>query len=241
MRTTSSNGELSAEQKAFVRQVVKDPVLFAKSILGVQVWKGQVEILGSIKSRRRTAVKACHSAGKTFALAIAALWWLARHPEGIVLTTSPTQRQVRTQLWAEIHRLVKQARLPYPRLNTTEFKFRGDDNFALGLSTNQAEHFQGYHGKSVLIIADEAPGIEGGIWDAIAGIMAGGEVHIVMAGNPTISSGAFFDAFTCDRALWNCISIDALHSPNLNGINLDELLQQVPRRAGHWTKILSPT
>jgi hypothetical protein len=35
MKKTSSNGELSAEQKAFVRQVVKDPVLFAKSILGV--------------------------------------------------------------------------------------------------------------------------------------------------------------------------------------------------------------
>jgi hypothetical protein len=99
--TTSSNGELSGDQKAFVRQVVKDTVLFAKSILGVQVWKGQVEILRSIKSRRRTAVKACHSAGKTFALAIAALWWLARHPEGIVLTTSPTFRQVRTQLSAE--------------------------------------------------------------------------------------------------------------------------------------------
>jgi phage terminase large subunit len=225
MKTTSSNGELSAEQKAFVRQVMKDPVLFAKSILGVQVWKGQVEILRSIKSRRRTAVKACHSAGKTFALAIAALWWLARHPEGIVLTTSPTFRQVRTQLWAEIHRLVERSRIPYPELKTTELKFRGDENFALGLSTNQAENFQGYHGKSVLIIADEAPGIEVGLWDAIAGTMAGGKVHIVMAGNPTTASGAFFDAFTRDRALWNCISIDALHSPNLNGITLEELLQ----------------
>jgi phage terminase large subunit len=66
----------------------------------------------------------------------------------------------------------------------------------LGLSTNQAENFQGYHGKSVLIIADEAPGIEVGLWDAIAGTMAGGKVHIVMAGNPTTASGAFFDAFT---------------------------------------------
>src|ERR1039458_2904467 len=109
----NSNGELSAEQKAFLRRVVRDPVLFAQHILGVQVWERQVEILESIKTRRRTAVKACHSAGKTFALAVAALWWLARHPEGIVLTTSPTFRQVRTQIWAEIHRLVERAKVPY--------------------------------------------------------------------------------------------------------------------------------
>ena len=54
-------------------------------------------------------MKACHGVGKTFTLAMAALWWLARYPEGIVLTTSPTQRQVRTQLWSEIHRAVERA------------------------------------------------------------------------------------------------------------------------------------
>ena len=89
-------------------------------------------------------MKACHGVGKTFTLAVAALWWLARYPEGIVLTTSPTQRQVRTQLWSEIHRLVERAKVPYPNLKTTELKFRDENNFAIGFSTNQAENFQGY-------------------------------------------------------------------------------------------------
>jgi hypothetical protein len=238
---TKSNGELSAEQKALVRRWVRDPVRFAERILGVELWERQVEILESIRTRRRTAVKACHSAGKTFVLAVAALWWLARHREGIVLTTSPTQRQVRTQLWAEIHRLVDRAKVPYPKLKTTELKFRGNDNFALGLSTNQAENFQGYHGQSVLIIADEAPGIEAGLWDAIAGTMAGGKVHLVMAGNPTTASGAFFDAFTQDRALWNCISIDALDSRNLRGISLEELLELDPAPGGPLDQNPIPT
>jgi hypothetical protein len=138
-----------------------------------------------------------------------------------VLTTSPTQRQVRTQLWSEIHRLVERAKVAYPKLKTTELKFRDDNNFAIGFSTNQAENFQGYHGKYVLIIADEAPGIDSGIWDAVAGTMAGGKVHIVMAGNPTTPSGAFFDAFTNERRLWNCITIGAFDSPNLKGLELD--------------------
>ncbi len=87
------------------------------------------------------------------------LWWLARYRDGVVLTTSPTLRQVRTQLWKELHRLAESARTPYPKLKTTELPFRNDHNFAIGFSTNQAENFQDYHGRHVLIIADEAPGI----------------------------------------------------------------------------------
>src|SRR6202050_377561 len=222
---TSNSAERSPRQKFFVRNVISDPVLFAAHVLGVDLWEREAEILRSIKTHRRTAVKACHGVGKTFTIAVAALWWLARYPEGIVLTTSPTQRQVRTQLWSEIHRLVDRAKAPYPKLKTTELKFRDDNNFALGFSTNQTENFQGYHGKYVLIIADEAPGIDSGIWDAVAGTMAGGVVHIVMAGNPTVPSGAFYDAFTRERGLWSCHTISVFDSPNLKGTTLEQLLE----------------
>jgi phage terminase large subunit len=232
MMKKNNQEELSAEQKSFVKKVVVDPAMFATHVLGVDLWQREAEILRSIKTQRRTAVKACHGVGKTFTLAAAALWWLARYREGIVLTTSPTQRQVRTQLWSEIHRSVERAKVPYPKLKTTELKFRGDNNFALGFSTNQTENFQGYHGKYVLIIADEAPGIESGIWDAVAGTMAGGVVHIVMAGNPTVPSGAFFDAFVRERSLWNCFTISAFDSPNLKGLKLEQLLEMDPAEGG---------
>jgi hypothetical protein len=229
---TKNRHELSAKQKEFVRNVVSDPVLFAIHILGISLWEREAEILQSIRTNRRTAVKACHGVGKTCTLAVAALWWLARYPEGIVLTTSPTQRQVRTQLWSELHRAVERARVPYPPLKTTELKFRDDNNFAIGFSTNQTENFQGYHGKYVLIIADEAPGITSGIWDAVAGTMAGGTVHIVMAGNPTVPSGAFFDAFSKERGLWSCFTIDPFDSPNLKGLGLEQLLRLDPSEGG---------
>ena len=227
-----NNGELSAQQKSFVRKTLNDPVLFANHILGASLWEREVEILQSIRTQRRTAVKACHGVGKTFTLAVSALWWLARYPEGVVLTTSSTQRQVSTQLWLEIHRLADHARVPFPKLKSSELTFRGDRNFALGFSTNQAINFQGYPAPQMLIIADEAPGIEPGIFDAIAGTMAGGRVHTVMAGNPTIPSGPFFDAFTRERGLWKCLSIDAFDSPNLTGLNLEQLLAMDPADGG---------
>jgi phage terminase large subunit len=224
--------ELSSQQKTLARRVVSDPVLFATAVLGAQLWELQIEILRSIQNCRRTAIGSCHGVGKTYALAVAALWWLARYPDGIVLTTSSTFRQVKTQLWSEIHRLIAQAKVQYPELKSTELRLRDESNFALGFSTDRAANFQGYHGRHVLIIADEAPGIESGVWDAIAGTMAGGKVHIVMAGNPTLPSGAFYDAFTRERELWNCITIDAFDSPNLKDIGLDELLQMDPAEGG---------
>jgi hypothetical protein len=217
--------ELSPALKTVGRKVISNVVLFATSVLGVELWERQIEILHSIQNCRRTAIKSCHGAGKTYALAISAIWWLTRYADGMVLTTSSTFRQVKSQLWAEIHRVIGQATVHYPELKNTELKLRDDSNFALGFSTDRAANFQGYHGRYVLIVADEAPGIEAGVWEAIAGIMAGGKVHIVMAGNPTLPSGPFYEAFTRERELWNCISIDAFDTPNLQGIGLNELLQ----------------
>jgi phage terminase large subunit len=220
------------KQKKLAQKVFQDPLLFATNVLGANLWGREVEILRSIQHHRRTAIKACHGVGKTFTLAHAVLWWLARYDDGIVLTTAPTKRQVETQLWSEIHRVAARFERSFPEINLTQLKFRGEHNFALGLSTNRADNFQGHHGKNLLIIADEAPGLESGIWDAIAGTMAGGKVHVVMAGNPILPAGAFFDAFGRGRELWNCISVDAFDSPNLAGISLEQLLEMDPSEGG---------
>src|ERR1700733_11981946 len=210
-----NNNLLTDEQKALARRTFLKPALFAKHVIGTNLWEKEIEILESIRKNRRTAIKACHGVGKTFSLAVGALWWLTRYKEGIVLTTSSTERQVKTQVWSEIRRAATHAKLPYPKLKSAELTLRDRNNYAIGFSTNQAENFQGYHGKNVLIIVDEAPGIDPELFEAMSGIMATGNVHIVIAGNPTVPLGQFFDAFNRKRALWNCITIDAFDTPNL--------------------------
>src|ERR1700674_2382344 len=231
-KKSSKKNQMTRDHGEDGQNLIKDPVLFATRILGANLWEREVEILRSIKQRRHTAIKACHGVGKTFTLAHAALWWLARYDDGIVLTTAPTLRQVQTQLWSELHRVGARSKLGFPEINVTKLKLRGEDNVALGLASNRTETFQGCHGRHLLIIADEAPGLESGIWDAIAGTMAGGKVHVVMAGNPILPAGAFFDAFGRGRDLWNCISVDAFDSPNLAGISLEQLLQMDPSEGG---------
>jgi phage terminase large subunit len=209
------------EKKSQVRQLIEDPTAFAEVMLGHDLWSKQREILKSVAAHPRTAVKACHASGKTFSTAAAVLWWLTSRQNAIAVTTAPTWTQVERVLWGEIRSAVRGARVAYPKPSATSL-YLGPNRFAIGLATNEGVRFQGFHG-SVLVVLDEAPGILPEIWEAIEGIRAGGDVRVLAVGNPTISSGPFYDAFTSNREGWNLITISAFDTPNLQGITIDTL------------------
>ncbi len=215
----------SSEQKSLIdglRQTLQDPVLFAERILRHKVWSMQGKILRSVAAHKRTVVKACHASGKTFSAAELVVWWMSHRKNAMVITTAPTFAQVEKVLWPEIRSVVQDSRLDYPVTPTTTAWKLDANHYAVGLSTNEGSRFQGFHGNDVLIIIDEAPGVRPQIFEAIEGIRAGGDVRILMLGNPTIASGPFYDAFTSNRENWNCLSISA----NLEGLTLESLLQR---------------
>jgi len=173
------------------------------------------------RPRARVAVKACHASAKTFTAAEIVLWWVAA-VRGIAITTAPTWPQVEKLLWGEIHKAHGGSRVPLGgRLNAVEWRL-APDAYAMGLSTDQGVRFQGFHG-TVLLVLDEAPGVRPDIFEAIEGIRAGGDVRMLLLGNPTIASGPFYDAFGRDRSAWQTFTIDAFGTPNLAGTSLDEL------------------
>ena len=205
------------------RNVIKDPSLFVRLMLGHTIWAKQDEILQSVAQFSKTAVKACHASGKTFIAAAAVLWWITTQERAIAVTTAPTWTQVERVLWGEVHRLEAAARIDYPKPAATRLQL-GPDRYAIGLSTNEGVRFQGFHGN-VLVILDEAPGVLPEIYEAIEGIRAGGNVRVLALGNPVISSGPFYDAFTSGREGWNLITISAFDTPNLEGITIEQLLE----------------
>ena len=208
------------------------PELFAKNFLQTDLWWQQTEILNALLApAARVAVKACHSSAKTHTAAMAVLWFLARYKEVVIVTTAPTWGQVERVLWGEIHNLLIKSRYPFQEatVNQTKIQFPGDKpgelpkRLAYGLATSvtksdEGVKFQGIHAEHVLIILDEAPGVEGKIWEAIEGARAGGNVRILAIGNPTISSGPFYDAFTDNRSTWKTFTISAFNTPNLKGV-----------------------
>jgi hypothetical protein len=159
-----------------------DPVEFQKHQLCRTLWQKQKDILRSVYDNPLTAVKGCHASGKTFAAAGLPLSWLVRFKTGRVFDTAPTQRQVKS-FWKDVAvaRLGGPVRqlLPAPTSMGLEV---GPDRYAFGASSSAGVNIQGLHGSDVLIIADEAPGIETDIWDAIEGIRAGGNVRVLELG-----------------------------------------------------------
>jgi hypothetical protein len=201
--------------------IESSPAFFAREILGQDPWSMPERIMAAVaKPRARVAVKACHSSAKTHTAAGITLWWTVNG--GIVITTAPTWPQVKTLLWREIAAAYERSRFRLGgTLNTVEWQV-GPQQYAMGLSTNEGVRFQGFHGK-VLIILDEAPGVRPDIFEAIEGIRAGGDVRVLMLGNPTIASGPFYEAFTRDRRTWQTFTIDAFDTPNLDGVTIEEL------------------
>jgi phage terminase large subunit len=202
------------------------PTFFVREILGQDPWEMPRRIMAAIaRPRARVAVKACHSSAKTHTAAGLTLWWTANG--GIVITTAPTWPQVKTLLWREVAAAYERSRFRLGgKLNTVEWQV-GPQQYAMGLSTNEGVRFQGFHGK-VLIILDEAPGVRPDIFEAIEGIRAGGDVRVLMLGNPTIASGPFYEAFSRERHTWVNFTIDAFETPNLRGTSIAEL-QAVPQ------------
>jgi hypothetical protein len=214
----------AGEARTIVDRYRDDPVAWTRDVLGFDTWSTQQRILRALgRPHARVAVRSCHSSGKTAVAAAAVLWFAATG--GLVVTTAPTQLQVTKLLWGEVARLHSRARFRLGgELLQTEWKL-SNEAFALGFSTNDSVRFQGWHGKRVLVILDEAAGVAASIWEAIEGIRAGGDVRQLAIGNPTIATGEFYRCFTGRGAAgWTRIAIDAFDTPNLVGLTIDDVL-----------------
>lgn len=190
-----------------------DPQGYATDILKVQWWFRQVEIaLSLLRPPYRTLVKACHKVGKTHLGGGLVNWWYDSHDPGLVLTTAPTDRQVRDLLWKEVRVQRGKQRGGFrgpkmPRLESTA------DHFAHGFTAKDGDSFQGNHSAHTLIIFDEAVGVAPEFWETAESMFVG-EGHAWLAiFNPTdTSSQAYTEELSGG---WHVISLSVLEHPNI--------------------------
>ncbi len=188
------------------RRYRADPAAFCREVLGGDApWSRQLEVLESVRDHRRTAVRSGHGVGKSWTVARAALWWLYTRPRSVVISTAPTERQVREVLWREIARACRNATMPLGGKMLTSKIHLDDDWFAMGVSTDEAERFQGFHSEHLLVVFDEAAGIPRRMWEAAEGMLSSAGSRMLAVGNPTAPSGAFHAA--CTSGSWRSLRI----------------------------------
>ena len=180
----------------------KEPIKFSQSFFGSKLWDKQQEIFWAVRDHNRVAVESGNTIGKSRVAAEIVWWYLLSHYPSKVITTAPTMTQIEDILWKEIANLYHHSKVPIGGdLLTTEIKLN-EEWFALGLSTNEVNRFMGFHSPNLLVIIDEAIGVDPMIWEAIEGLHAS---KILAIGNPLVPEGNFFKCFS--SPLWHKIKV----------------------------------
>lgn len=189
-----------------------EPIGFITEILSVPpeyVWRKMVDIFNSIRDHQFTAVRAGHSVSKTYSFGRVVPWFKTCFQPSTVITTAPSDNQVRNQLWREIHAAYAGSKVPLggkmtslmwdvkPSREVLESlepaaRETWEKNFAIGFSTSPdsaAEHatkMAGWHNLWLLLLLDEACGIHPQIWrTAMEGLIIDEQCKVAAIGNPS--------------------------------------------------------
>ena len=156
----------------------------------------------------RIAVRSGHGIGKG-----ALSSWLIDHimttrTEPQVVVTANTKPQLEAKTWRELAKWTAMAQ------NRDWFKHTATAHYyaldrdkettwranAIPWNKDRSEAFAGTHDKAVFVLMDEASAIDNIIHQVTEGAMTTEECVWIMLGNPTLNTGAFFEAFESDYA-----------------------------------------
>jgi hypothetical protein len=174
---------------------VDDPGLFNTAILGRSpFWWRQEEIARSVVHYRETAVYSGNAIGKDYLVGSLVPWWLCTRADSLVIVTGPSQTVLGSVTWKEIRRAIEGSRIPLGARISKGVKASpqvvelAPGWTALGYSTTSVERASGQHARKVLVIVEEASGLEDEQWGALQSLKANRTLAI---GNPIRSEGGF--------------------------------------------------
>ena len=203
-----------------IKYFQQNPYMFVKHIIGVVPTSQQAIILNcipkAIKEKMGIVVKSGHGTGKTAMETWITIWFMTCFAYPKIIATAPTQHQLYDVYWSELAKWHKKSKVN-SMFEWSQTKFINKEYptnwFAVARTSNKPENMQGFHAEHLLFIIDEAPGVDVDIMEAIEGTQTQEGSIIMMFGNPTQISGAFFDAFNSKRKFYYTFTLNAEESP----------------------------
>jgi hypothetical protein len=199
-----------------------DPIAFMREILGVNyVWPLMETLANSVRDNRRTAVAGCHDSSKTFTAAALAWWWVCCFQPAKVIITSPKEEQLKAVFWADLRTLYHESRVPLGGdMLALEWRSAFPDTAIYGMTARKdtggegSSGMQGYKSPRLLLIMDEAVGIDRAFFDSAKGLLGAKGCRWLALANPTNPNCGFRDCWRHDSG-WNTINISAFDTPNI--------------------------
>lgn len=219
--------------EALTRETWGSTERVGREVFGLDFYRDQLRVMEAVdRDGSRVAWAACHGGGKTLIQALCEVAFPCRYPEGICKDTATTYKQVKGQVWKEIHKLLMKAKRRHPGLGWPDaqrtFWYPDEESKAyrhcVGSSAEDESSYQGEHGE-MLFSVNEAQAVGEYIFAAIDNNRAAGNIREFRVGNPTTTEGAFHRSFHEERNLWTAIRTTAYDTPNLMGLTAAGLLR----------------
>lgn len=220
------------------RRYRADPVAFAEEILRFYPDDNQRPVMRDMANCNRVSVRSGQGVGKTAMTAATILWFLTVFPYARVVCTAPTRQQLNDVLWSEIDKWRSNSPLLNSILHWTKtyvymtgFEKRW---YAVARTATRPENMQGYHEENMLFVVDEASGVAEPIMEAILGTLSGANNKLLMCGNPTQTSGTFYDSHMRDRGVYRTYRISARDCPRTD----KEHIASLERKYGKYSNFV---
>lgn len=208
----------------------KNPVLFSQEVCSFFPDPWQDAVMMDIASNTKVSVRSGHGVGKTSVEAVILLWFLSCFKFPKVIATAPTRQQLNDILWSEVEKWRSRSPLLKELLTWTKTYvcMKGYEKrwFAVAKTASEPENMQGFHEENMLIIVDEASGVEDDIMEAILATLSGKNNKLLMCANPTRTTGTFYDSHNRDRGMYKCHRVSSLDSARTNKENIAAFIRK---------------
>lgn len=230
-----------AEKLAILTRWRNDPKWFASEILGINLYRKQVEIIEAMRdigngdlispdTKRpieQVSVVGANAVGKDFTIgAVGIPYWMTAFAPGVpsstpvtsckAVVTGPTARQVAEIVWRETRQSYANARVGLGgRMLPVEPRWEfneGKNWFALGFSTDKGYNALGFHADKLLVVVSEAHNFGDEHMNNIKRLFPN---CLLLSGNPFSTANEFYASHHDKRHLYKTIEISAMDSPNV--------------------------
>lgn len=189
-------------------------VAFCREVLGWTPYDAQAAFLETATRDRYVVARGAHGMGKDAALAALALYdcFVERR---LVLIISATARQLLGQVFTELRRMHRLAKLPGTLLSD-QVELDGERRI-IAMTSGSTSNLTGWHdanGVAVLISEAQGEAVEAAAYDAILGNVTDSKSHAVVGGNPVRPRGRFYELHRTKG--WTQVHLPASAHPNIS-------------------------
>jgi len=209
------------------------PIAFVREVLHVDPDPWQVEALRAVaRGHTRLAIRSGHGVGKSALAAWCMVWFANTRAPFKVAVTAPTAPQLFDALWPELVKWFNSLPPGWRQLwdiTSDHITLKADQECFITARTSRPdkpEAMAGLHSTHVLLVADEASGIDEAVYEAAGGSMSSPGAITLLIGNPTRSSGFFWRCHVMERDRWFTMRVSSADSRRVTPNYVREIEQR---------------